>query len=218
MPKSIGTDNGREFKNILLKNYMDDNNIKYITGLPYKPHSQGVCERVHKTIKAGLIVKKLENPSSFNLDIALEKTILSYNNTVHKVINATPFEVFYSTNKSFLKTIKNNIKKFYQSNNSDNNDVELDDKILISNNIIVKRIKKNNLVIIEKNKVKKSQNIYNICGEVIDILEGGLFDILISSDYESNNLFKNDICRIERAIFKVVNLTNWLHILNEQEK
>ena len=134
------------------------------------------------------------------------------------MINATPFEVFYSTNKSFLKTIKNNIKKFYQSNNSDNNDVELDDKVLISNNIIVRRIKKNNLVIIEKNKVKKSQNIYNICGEVIEILEGGIFDILISSDYESNNLFKNDICRIERALFKVVNLTNWLQILNEQEK
>ena len=43
MPKSIGTDNGREFKNIILKNYMYDNNIKYITGLAYKPHLQGVC-------------------------------------------------------------------------------------------------------------------------------------------------------------------------------
>ena len=66
--------------------------------------------------------------------------------------------------------------------------------------------------------MNKSKNIYNICGEVIEILEGGIFDILISSDYKSTNLFKNDICRIERALFKVVNLTNWLQILNEQEK
>lgn len=37
---------------------MQENNIKYVLGLPYKPHSQGVVERVHKAIKYGLIVKK----------------------------------------------------------------------------------------------------------------------------------------------------------------
>ena len=47
-----------EFKNKLLKDYLSENNIKYVKGLPYKPHSQGVCERVHKTIKTGLLVKK----------------------------------------------------------------------------------------------------------------------------------------------------------------
>ena len=33
--------------------------IKFIHGLPYKPHSQGICEIVHKIIKVGLIFKKL---------------------------------------------------------------------------------------------------------------------------------------------------------------
>ena len=60
VPLSVGTDNGREFKNKLLSDYMKDNNIKYVHGLPYKPHSQGVCKRVHRTIKTGLLVKKFK--------------------------------------------------------------------------------------------------------------------------------------------------------------
>ena len=100
-PKSIGTDNYREFKNKLLRDYMNENKIKYITGLPYKPHSQGVCERLHKTIKAGLLVKKLDYPKDYNITQALDITIKNYNNTLHNLIKATPFEVFYSTNKSF---------------------------------------------------------------------------------------------------------------------
>ena len=60
-PKSIGTDNGREFKNKLLSNFMNKRNIKFKHGLPYKSHSQGVCERIHRTINAGLIVKRIKD-------------------------------------------------------------------------------------------------------------------------------------------------------------
>ena len=50
-PKSVSADNGKEFKNKLISDYLSENNIHYVHGLPYNPHSQGVCERVHKTIK-----------------------------------------------------------------------------------------------------------------------------------------------------------------------
>ena len=43
------------------------NNIKFIHGLPYKPHSQGVCEQVHRTKKMGLIVKMLEYGNKFDI-------------------------------------------------------------------------------------------------------------------------------------------------------
>ena len=71
--------------------------------LPYKPHSQGVCEIVHKTIKVGLMVKKLENKNKFVLKEALESTISAYDNTLHSITKATPLEIFQSTNKKFLK-------------------------------------------------------------------------------------------------------------------
>ena len=40
---------------------VNDNEIKIVHGLPYKPHSQGVYEIVNKAIRIGLIVKKLKN-------------------------------------------------------------------------------------------------------------------------------------------------------------
>jgi len=38
-PKRIGTDNGKEFINILLNSFCAENNIEIEHGLPYKPHS-----------------------------------------------------------------------------------------------------------------------------------------------------------------------------------
>ncbi len=43
--KSIGSDNGREFKNKIINDYLYKNKINFIHGLPYKPHSQRVCKR-----------------------------------------------------------------------------------------------------------------------------------------------------------------------------
>ena len=80
---------------------MEENKIQYVYGLPYKPHSQGVYEIVHKTIKVGLMVKKLENKNKFIIKEALESTISAYNNTLHIVTKATPLEIFHSTNKKF---------------------------------------------------------------------------------------------------------------------
>ena len=50
---------------------MEENKIQYVHGLPYKPHSQGICEIVHKTIGVGLIVKTLEDKNKFAIKEAL---------------------------------------------------------------------------------------------------------------------------------------------------
>ncbi len=54
-PKYLITDNGTEFKNKLLKEFCENNHVKFIHGLPYRPHSQGVIERIHRIIKKGLL-------------------------------------------------------------------------------------------------------------------------------------------------------------------
>ena len=208
-PHSIGTDNGREFKNKLINDYMNEKKIKFIHGLPYKPHSQGVCEIVHKTIKVGLILRKLENKNKFIIKDALESTVSAYNNTIHNVTRATPLEIFYSTNNKFLKKIKKNILNYYNKKNNNLLDYELDDKVLISSNIIVKRNKKDNFLLIEKNKVKKEKALYNICGVIVNILSAGIYDVLISDNYENYNLKKNDKCRLSSDLFKVVPVNVW---------
>ena len=37
--------NGKEFKNKIIEKYLKEHDIKYIHGVPYNPHSQGVVER-----------------------------------------------------------------------------------------------------------------------------------------------------------------------------
>lgn len=68
--------------------------------------------------------------------------------------------------------------------------MELDDKVLIGSNIAVKRNKKDNFVIIDKNKVKNKKILYIIFGEIVNIRKAGVYDILISCNYKDYNLKK----------------------------
>ena len=86
-------------------------------GILYKPHSQGVCERVHRAIKTGLIVKRIKDRNKFNISEALEVAINSYNKTIHNVIKAVPNEVFWSTKEKFLNKIKQNIINYSNKDN-----------------------------------------------------------------------------------------------------
>ena len=194
---------------------MEENKIQYAHELPHKPHSQGVCEIVHKTIRVGLIVKKLENKNKFSIKEALESTISAYNQTLHSVTKATPLEVFYSTNNVYLKKIKKNILQFYDKKKKNTLEYELDDKVLISSNILIKRNKKDRFILIEKNKVKKDEGLYNICGVIVKILSAGIYEVMISDDYKEFNLYKNDICRLSSELFKVVSFSVWEKILGK---
>ena len=85
-PETLGTDNGSEFTNKKFRKYLEDNNVKLIHGKAYNSRSQGCIERLHRTIKIGLICKKLELGSEFNLELSLDKILFNYNNTVFSAI------------------------------------------------------------------------------------------------------------------------------------
>lgn len=80
----------------------------------------------------------------------------------------------------------------------------MDNKILINSNIIVKRNKKDTFNVVEKNKMEKENSIYNICEIFIKVLSAGIYDDLISKDYDNYNLKENDIYRLSSEIFKFV--------------
>lgn len=67
-----------------------------INGGPYSPHSQGVVERIHLTIRYALLSKFLENKKEFNLANDLPLIMNSYNNTVHRITKHKPNEIFYT--------------------------------------------------------------------------------------------------------------------------
>ena len=53
-PEQFGSDNGKEFVNSLLINFLNSKNIDFIRGMPYNPHSRGSDERLHQTLKKSL--------------------------------------------------------------------------------------------------------------------------------------------------------------------
>ena len=50
-PKILHLDNGGEFRNKVIENYLKENNIDHITGGPYNPQHQGAVEAFNKTIQ-----------------------------------------------------------------------------------------------------------------------------------------------------------------------
>jgi hypothetical protein len=53
----------------------NENEIKFIHCLPYRPHSQGVVERFHRLIKRGLNSYKLKLKKSYNIDYTIVELI-----------------------------------------------------------------------------------------------------------------------------------------------
>ena len=95
-PEEIGSDNGREFKNNLIENYLKENNIKFIHGAPYNRHSQGVVERFHQTIKDLIYSVYMEKNKNFDIKDCLNISLKKYNNHIHSATKYKPNEIFYS--------------------------------------------------------------------------------------------------------------------------
>lgn len=93
VPRSIQSDNGKEFRNQALHTFLESLNINVIHGRPRNPKSQGQVERVNQTIKRWL-AKKLHGTNgqrwiNFHRDV-----VYAYNRTIHRATNKSPFVLF----------------------------------------------------------------------------------------------------------------------------
>ena len=104
----MGTDNGWEFVNHILINFLTEKKIKLINGSPYDPHTQGSVERIHREIRKGLLCALLEDTKNFDLKKSLKNVMNNYNNNVNIITKYIPLEIFYSTNESLLKNVYDN--------------------------------------------------------------------------------------------------------------
>ena len=73
--------------------------------MPYNPHSQGVVERFHKTIKDSLYFIYADNPEDFDIKDSLDIVIKKYNNHKHSSTKYTPNQIFYSEDEKLLKEV-----------------------------------------------------------------------------------------------------------------
>lgn len=93
-PKQVGCDNGTEFINKTVMNFFESKNIILVKGMVYNPHSQGLIERAHRTVKNALICQYLENKNEFDFDESLNIVVNRYNNMLHSTTKKNPEKFF----------------------------------------------------------------------------------------------------------------------------
>lgn len=109
--KLLQSDNGAEFINHKLKEYLAQQNIQHITSSPYHARSNGVIERFNRTIKQMLYKTITETNSNEYLSI-LDKLMTSYNSSYHTTIKNIPYKIFSTESPEKLKEVKHNIEEF----------------------------------------------------------------------------------------------------------
>ena len=88
LPDTVISDNGGEFRGEPFRNLLSQYNVKHIFITPYSPQSNGLVERVNRTLLNTLHGLCPPNKwCSF-----LGRAVITYNNTYHKELQCTPSE------------------------------------------------------------------------------------------------------------------------------
>ena len=95
-PKVLVTDNGSEFNNRLFAEVCKLVQIKASLTTPFHPSSNGMIERIHRTIKDSLSILSDESPLSW--DEYLPYVRYALNSAIHRSVNAVPLYLFTGHN------------------------------------------------------------------------------------------------------------------------
>jgi len=190
-----------------------------IRGAPYSPHSQGIVERIHVTIRTALLCKFLELQKDFNIETQLPIIVNAYNNTVHSVTKHTPFEIFYTHNNDLMLEVYHNTVNYFSKRNKDSITYDINERCLLINNIIKsKKIKSKGYFEISINKIKKDKIFIKMCAIIKKVVGGGKYLLEIANNYKEYNLKKNDLCLVDFKMIRKCEKKLWENINNYKNK
>lgn len=120
IPKIVQCDNGKEFVNTVMDRYLEDNNVRYLHGRPYHPQSQGLIERLNRTVQTALTREFHEKKGNYNLQSSLIDIVTAYNDNMHSTTKLTPKEAFNldtikEEDKAKIQWIVANTKKAFKN-------------------------------------------------------------------------------------------------------
>ena len=203
------TDNGKEFNNIVLKTYLENNNIKYLRSAPYHPQSNGCCEAVHKEIKNYLLNEKDIQKENFDIEISLEEAIDYHNNRKLKSTGFKPIELKDCTNEEIIKQVNKNIIKSMKRKIKKDNKIEKNTLLLIASDIE----KKGNRYILKNRKGKKNFVIPAIFKGYIN---SNTLNVCIKVNLNNElNLRKEDIISISYDCCRIIDDFGFTFYLKE---
>lgn len=124
---SIRSDNGSEFNNEDFNEVLDENNIKHIFSLPYKPQSNGNIERFNGTLKRQ-IKMYLKSENTYNWIDILPNMEENYNNSVNNTTKKKPNDIDEENYGEINENIKKSVLK---ERNSDKQFFNIGDNVRI---------------------------------------------------------------------------------------
>jgi len=104
IPRTITSDNGKEFDNDLIKDFANDLNIDWHFNIPNRPQGRALVERFHSTLLENIRVLKTKNPILKIKEIVL-KSVIYYNNTNHSTIKQKPFVVTHGYESDIMSRL-----------------------------------------------------------------------------------------------------------------
>jgi len=105
-PKILQSDNGTEFKNTIVDDFLKKNNVKSIHSIAYKPTSQGAIERFNQTLKH-LIFQHFTQFNTKKYTDVLPLLVENYNTTIHSSTREKPNNIHnLPQSKQVLREIK----------------------------------------------------------------------------------------------------------------
>ena len=136
-PKMLLTDNGGEFKNETLRKFFEKKSINRIFTIPGNPQSNGIVERLNRTVKLMLNKSSLSRAGNVSED-DIKQMVENYNNTEHSSTGFSPNEALKPENHD---KVVNNTKKSSKFNLDVKDDLQVGDYVRLR---------------LEKDKIKKS--------------------------------------------------------------
>lgn len=91
-PLLLITDNGKDFENHVVNEFLRLHNVQHKTTMPYAPNQNGIIERFHCTILEHLRLLKLKHKNEAAINL-LPYALIAYNSSVHSFTKCRPFDV-----------------------------------------------------------------------------------------------------------------------------
>lgn len=121
IPITIVTDNGTEFTNQLVAEFVKMHKIQHHRVAPHTPNENGIVERFHSTVLEHLRILKLGQKSESVINL-MPYALLAYNSSIHSFTKCKPLEVVtghYDPRDPFDVDLSAHLLQQYMTNHKD---------------------------------------------------------------------------------------------------
>lgn len=121
IPITIVTDNGTEFTNQLVAEFVRMHKIQHHRVAPHAPNENGIVERFHSTILEHLRILKIGQKSESVINL-MAYAVLAYNSSIHSFTKCKPIEVVtghYDPRDPFDIDLSAHLLQQYMTNHKD---------------------------------------------------------------------------------------------------